>query len=95
MPGSRKGCPNKSTLARKAAIAASGLSPLDYLLSVVRDENAPRDERIEAAKAAAPYCHAKLAPIQAPADDSPKPNQSLYERKPDLSMLPGWKGTKS
>jgi hypothetical protein len=35
--------------------------PLDYLLSVMRDENEKRRERIDAAKAAAPYCHARLA----------------------------------
>jgi hypothetical protein len=99
MPGSRKGIPNKSTLARKAAIAASGLSPLDYLLSVMRDESAERSDRLEAAKAAAPYVHPKLAPIQPPKDDSlgplPRPGDQTYLRKPDLSMLPGWKGTKS
>ena len=37
-----------------------GLTPLDYLLSVMRDEDLPRDERVDAAKAAAPYLHARL-----------------------------------
>lgn len=46
--------------ARKAA-AASGLMPLDYLLSIMRDENQSQDERKDAAKAAAPYLHARLA----------------------------------
>lgn len=61
--GSRKGRPNKATAAKAAAIAASGLTPLDYLVSVMRDENAPRAERIDAAKAAAPYVHPKLQPV--------------------------------
>ena len=39
--------------------AQNGLSPLDYLLSVVRDEKAAQRFRIDAAKAAAPYCMSK------------------------------------
>jgi hypothetical protein len=39
---------------------ASGLTPLDYLLSVMRDESEGKRERLDAAKAAAPYCHARL-----------------------------------
>jgi hypothetical protein len=39
---------------------ACGLTPLDYLLSVMRDESEDKRERLDAAKAAAPYCHARL-----------------------------------
>ncbi|MBV9995533.1 MAG: hypothetical protein JO127_09995 [Caulobacteraceae bacterium] len=63
--GRQKGTPNKATAAKVAEIAASGLTPLDYLLSIMRDEDRPTDERVEAAKAAAPYVHPKLASIQA------------------------------
>jgi hypothetical protein len=56
------------------SIAASGLTPLDYLLGIVR-QKAPRDAdmklvlahemlRLDAAKAAAPYVHPKLASIE-------------------------------
>ena len=38
-----------------------GLSPLEHLLLVMRDERRPFRQRIEAAKAAAPYCHPKLS----------------------------------
>ena len=62
--GSRKGIPNKATAAKAEAIAASGLTPLDYLLSVVRDETIERTMRIDASKAAAPYVHPKLANIE-------------------------------
>ncbi len=34
--------------------------PLDYLLSIMRDESEDKRERLDAAKAAAPYCHARL-----------------------------------
>jgi hypothetical protein len=47
--GRQKGTPNRATAARVAAIAASGMTPLDYLVSVYRDETASRAERLEAA----------------------------------------------
>lgn len=62
--GRKKGVPNRASAAKVAAIEASGLTPLDYLLSVLRDTILPRDARIEAAKAAAPYVHPKLANIE-------------------------------
>lgn len=39
----------------------SQLTPLDYLLSVVRDVGAEDRVRIQAASIAAPFCHAKVA----------------------------------
>lgn len=62
--GSRKGIPNRATAAREAAIAASGLTPLDYMISVMRDANNPTDTRLDAARSAAPYVHPKLAQTQ-------------------------------
>lgn len=62
--GSRKGKPNKATAAKAAEIASSGLTPLDYMLSVLRDTERPTDARLEAAKSAAPYVHPKLANIE-------------------------------
>ena len=41
--------------------AAGGMMPLDYLLSIMRNESEGKRERLDAAKAAAPYCHARLA----------------------------------
>ena len=61
--GRRKGTPNKATATRQAEIAASGLTPLDYMLSVMRDEQADKVARLDAAKAAAPYVHPKLASV--------------------------------
>jgi hypothetical protein len=37
-----------------------GLTPLEYLLSVMRNESLDEDKRVDAAKAAAPYIHARL-----------------------------------
>lgn len=36
------------------------ITPLDYLLSIVNNEHAPMDFRIDCAKAAAPYVHRKM-----------------------------------
>lgn len=60
--GRKKGVPNKATAAKAAAIAASGLTPLDYLLDVMRNSDDAL-QRLDAAKAAAPYVHPKLASI--------------------------------
>jgi hypothetical protein len=46
--------------ARQRAVAG-GMMPLDYLLSIMRDENEDKRQRIDAAKAAAPYCHSRLS----------------------------------
>jgi hypothetical protein len=59
--GRTKGTPNKATAARQEEIAQSGVTPLEYMLSVMRDEQAPADRRDDMAKAAAPYVHPKLA----------------------------------
>jgi hypothetical protein len=49
--------------ARKAA-AEGGIMPLDYMLGVLRDEGQEAAIRMDAAKAAAPYVHAKLASVE-------------------------------
>jgi len=57
------GTPNHATLARQSAILASGLSPLDYLVGVYRDESQAVGVRIDAAKAVASYCYPKLQSV--------------------------------
>jgi len=61
--GRQKGTKNKSTVARESLLS-QGLSPLAYMLRVMRDEKADPERRDEMAKAAAPYCHAKLQSIE-------------------------------
>ena len=83
LPGERRGgrqsgTPNQATGARAAAIAASGLTPLDYLISVMRDEDAPRAERMQAAVKAAPYVHPRLAAIE---DSGP------IEVEPEIDLM--------
>jgi hypothetical protein len=61
--GRPKGVPNKVTLKREKEIAEGGLTPLEYMLGVLRDDGNALDVRLDAAKSAAPYCHPKLAQI--------------------------------
>jgi len=58
--GRAAGAPNQATLARQSAILASGLPPLDYLVSVYRDASQAVGVRVDAAKAVASYCYPKL-----------------------------------
>ena len=51
--------------AEARAKALEGLTPLDYLLDILRDEKQDQAARTDAAKAAAPYVHARLANVDA------------------------------
>jgi hypothetical protein len=62
--GRPKGAPNKATAERQAQIAASGETPLDYMLRVMRDGTQEHQRRDDMAKAAAPYVHPKLAAVE-------------------------------
>lgn len=62
--GRKHGSTNKIDQEARRKAVEGGITPLDYMLSVLRDENRPDDERMDAAKAAAPYLHAKLAAIE-------------------------------
>ena len=44
--------------------AKEGLTPLEYMLDVLRDESADTKDRMWAAEKAAPYIHPKLANIE-------------------------------
>jgi len=45
-------------------IAASGLTTLEDMLSVVRNEEAPAEHRERMVAAAAPYCRPRLSSVQ-------------------------------
>ncbi len=55
-PGAR----NRKTAETIRAVEESGLTPLDYMLSVMRNSGLETTMRLDAAKAVAPYCHARL-----------------------------------
>lgn len=66
--GRPPGTPNKATIERQKAVAASGLAPLDYMLSVMRDAQQPPERRDDMAKAAAPYVHPRLSSAELKAE---------------------------
>jgi hypothetical protein len=61
--GRQRGTPNKKTALRNAAIAAAAanpdISPLDFLLGLMRDPNLSLELRIRVAQTAAPFIHGK------------------------------------
>lgn len=72
--GRKKGAATSKTQAIAKKAAESGISPLEYMLNVMRSEP-PKDAdalarvrhteiRFEAAKAAAPYIHPRLAAVE-------------------------------
>jgi hypothetical protein len=63
--GRQKGVANKRTREIADAAIREGLTPLEYMLAVLRDESADPERRDEMAKAAAPYIHPRLASIEA------------------------------
>ena len=62
--GRKKGARNKKTAAQVAEIEATGETPLQYMLRIMRDEKADDVLRADMAKAAAPYVHPKLSNIE-------------------------------
>lgn len=62
--GRKAGVPNKRTAEIQQAVEQSGQTPLDYMLSVMRDPAEEAHRRLTAAQAAAPYVHAKLSSVE-------------------------------
>lgn len=72
--GRKKGTQNKKNAAVIAAVEESGITPLDYMLNVMRApipegvepevKVAMIGQRFEAAKAAAPYVHPRLTAVE-------------------------------
>jgi hypothetical protein len=58
------------------------LTPLDFLLSIMRDEDATRSERVDAANKAAPYLHSKHATVDHRSSDGSMRPTSIFEGMP-------------
>ena len=67
--GRPKGSRNKKTLEQVKAVEETGKTPLEYLLEIMRDKNRDADQRIDAAKAAAPYIHPRLTATTVSGDE--------------------------
>ena len=62
--GRKKGATTKLNDEARRAALEGGITPLEFMLALLRDEALDREERFEAAKAAAPYVHAKLSSVE-------------------------------
>lgn len=61
--GRKLGSLTKRTREIAEASAAEGMTPLEYMLAVMRDESETDERRLDAAKAAAPYVHPRLSSV--------------------------------
>ena len=68
--GRPKGAISLSTRAIIEAAKSGGEMPIDYMLRIMRDENAPDARRDTMARTAAAYLHAKLSMIEDIGDDA-------------------------
>ena len=62
-PGRPKGVKNKRTRAVEEAVAKAQITPLEFMLQVLRDESLSLRDRVWAANASAPYVHARLSSV--------------------------------
>jgi hypothetical protein len=89
--GRKKGSRNKRTIALAEAsheAIRSGLMPLDFLLQVLRDPAKDDRLRLDAAKAAAPYCHQRLTVAEdANRTQRDDPEKSSDQIRADLDRL--------
>lgn len=70
--GRKKNGTNRVTEEAIARAEAGGEMPLDFMLRIMRDPEADESRRIDCAKAAAQYCHPKLASVEHTGDaDNP------------------------
>lgn len=69
-------------------LTTDGLSPLETLLTIMRNPEAPLKLRFLAAKEAAPYMHPKMSPVAVDAVTEPKmsPEEAAWDA--DLGMRP-------
>ena len=80
--GRQRGTRNRATVEARAAAEATGILPLDYMLSVMRDGAADSKRRDAMAMAAAPYLHPRLTAIDAklsPATPAPLHKKLVVE----------------
>lgn len=74
--GRKKGAPNKKTAEIQEQVAATGKTPLEVMLDIMRNTT---DERLQltAAQSAAPYVHAKLSSIEMTGKDGKELFESI------------------
>lgn len=76
--GRKQGAPNKLTAKAQEQTAATGITPLEYMLSVMRSDQEELKTRLNAAVAAAPYVHAKLSSVELSGKDGADLGITVY-----------------
>jgi hypothetical protein len=72
--GRKPGSANRRTREIADAASVAGLTPLEWMLAVLRDESADVRRRDEMARSAAPYMHPRLTAVEHHGkEDEPKP----------------------
>jgi hypothetical protein len=77
------------------AIEASGMTPLDFMVEVMRNRSNSAEMRLEAAKSAAPYVHARLHATEITESDDDLPTEenivgrieAILAANPELKKL--------
>ena len=75
--GRKKGSKNVKSIEIANRCAEEGITPLEYMLNIMRDPTQEFDTRMDAAKSAAPYIHPKLASVEQKVEA--EVNGSIYE----------------
>lgn len=83
--GRKPGAQNRINAEVKAKALAGGITPLEYMLSVMRDDKAETSRRDEMAKAAAPYCHPRLAATELTGPDGGPIDVRLRSARDELA----------
>lgn len=78
--GRRPGSANVRTREIADRAAGEGVTPLEFMLNRMRDESAPIADRMDMAKAAAPFIHARLSSIEAKVEADVKASVRKIER---------------
>jgi hypothetical protein len=84
--GRPSGAVNKTTAIGKEAIlkaAEEGITPLEFLLSTMRNEGEEFGTRLDAAKAAAPYMHPRLSTIE----HGNNPDSPLFPERVEVTVV--------
>lgn len=77
--GRPKGSRPKKSALRERAAAEAGMTPLEYMIKLYRDETLEPNLRLDAAKSAAPYIHPRLTSVQVSGDLNISHEQALKE----------------
>ena len=85
--GRKKGSRNKRTLETLIAVEQGGITPLEYMLEVMRDEALDSQARLSAACKAAPYIHPKLSSTTIQTSLSLKTAEEMTDEELDALIL--------